>query len=177
VIRPTNAAEGERRSPPALRAILVLALGLAPFFLLRVNLTRSLPRGVYLLLPWSRPHEGQLVTFCPPSWLGPVLLRHHLSTLGPCPSGTLPFAKRLAAIGPYACASSSGLILNRDIYPWPALPPYLALPLYARCGPTAPSCAFVLGEGDSIDSRIFGCVPLPTLESPLIPLLTERNRG
>jgi type IV secretory pathway protease TraF len=184
-----NRAKAADRSlgfcPPSRWRWLVRGLGaaalLASIFglqFLRFVLTPSLPRGLYWALP-RRGHfqPGDLVAFCPPPAIGGLLLARHLVAPGLCPGGSVPLAKRIAAVGAFVCAGPSGVALDGYRVPWPVLPKSLALPRYAWCGLTSVDCAFVLGEGaDSLDSRIFGCVPTGALQYRLLPLLTEGHR-
>ena len=152
-------------------------MALAGLHFFRFALTPSLPRGLYLALPAEGPyHHGDVVSFCPSQALGRLLLDRHLVAPGLCPAGSVPLAKRIAAVSPYACASAKGLWLDSQLFPWPVLPASLPLVRYAGCGPTASDCAFLLGDSaDSIDSRIFGCVSLRRFRNRLIPVLTERR--
>lgn len=178
---PTSTAERERRSHSLRlrRALCVFLAGLVPLLTLRVVVTRSIPRGLYLLAPLTTPREGDYVTFCPPPAIGVALLRHHLSEPGQCPPGVLTFAKEVVAIGPYACATLSGVLVNGVLLPWPVIPPAVAvdLPRFAECGQMPPDCVFLRGASrDSIDSRTFGCIPRAGLVHRILPLWTETSR-
>jgi type IV secretory pathway protease TraF len=143
----------------------------------RLALTPSLPRGLYWAFPPRSPRPGDIVSFCPPEPVSRVLLEHHLVVPGSCPGGSVPLAKRVLAIAPYACAGAAGLALDGRLFHWPLFPPGLALPRASGCGPTPKGCAMVFGDsGDSIDSRVFGCVPASRIRNRLIPILTEPRR-
>ncbi|HET7042300.1 MAG TPA: S26 family signal peptidase [Gemmatimonadales bacterium] len=144
--------------------------------LFRFVLTPSLPRGVYLAREVGAPETGLIVSFCPPPALGRALIARRLAAPGYCPGGSVPLAKRIAAIAPFACAGPEGVVINSRLLSWPRLPKSLGLPRFDACGPTPPDCAFVVGDSaDSIDSRVFGCIPVGSLRNRLIPILTERG--
>lgn len=172
-------AASELRSPSRLRRLgpAVALLGMLGLQYLRFVLTPSLPRGVYLTISPNGPYRrGDVVAFCPPPQVGRVLMRRHLVAPGPCPGGSVPIAKRVEAIGPIACATLAGLVLDGRSFPWPTISKSLPLPRYRGCGPTAANCAFLFGDtADSIDSRVFGCIPTPAFLYRLVPLLTERK--
>jgi conjugative transfer signal peptidase TraF len=141
----------------------------------RFALTPSLPRGVYLALSGKAPYRrGDILSFCPAPAVGELLLARRLVAPGSCPGGSVPLAKRVAAIGPIACAAQEGLTLDNELLPWPVLPQALGLPRYSACGKAPKDCVFVIGDTpDSIDSRVFGCVSASQVRDRLVPLLTE----
>jgi type IV secretory pathway protease TraF len=82
-------------------ALVIAALLLSPVMsrFLAINLTPSLPRGLYRITRLEvRP--GALVTFCLP----PELIRRHdlakWIAPGRCPGGRAPLCKRIVAVGP-----------------------------------------------------------------------------
>jgi type IV secretory pathway protease TraF len=163
--------------PVAMRLALlnVFLLGLLGY--VRLILTPSLPRGLYL--PY-RPHGplavGTLLTFCPRPSLGAQLVAYKLEPRGNCPGGSLPLAKRLLAQAPNVCSGSAGVRINGVLYPWPDLPASLLLPRLDYCGPTPYDCLILIGDSrDSIDSRVFGCVSSRHVQNALIPVLTEKG--
>lgn len=185
-------SQGERRSPfrgiagsssPSWRRLLVLAFlltvalvaGRLAILYLRVVLTPSIPRGLYLeRRPRNPLHVGALVSFCPERGIALILVRNDLEPRGHCEGGSIPLAKRVLALSPDLCGSSLGLEVDRHLLPWPRIPDYLRLPHLRYCGPTPPDCLFLVGDSpDSIDSRIFGCVPRRSITGELEPLLVE----
>lgn len=174
----TSSAVSERRSPSLCRglaAFLAFALVVGVQFF-RFILTPSLPRGIYLARPAGSGRIGEIVSFCPPEILGQKLVARRLVTPGYCPGGSVPLAKRITAIAPWACARAEGVLVDGRLLPWPTLPPSLGLPRFEACGSMPADCLFVLGDSrDSIDSRVFGCVSIPSLRDRLVPILTERG--
>lgn len=130
---------------------LVLAVLLFPDLLtlfLAINLTPSLPRGLYRVTRIEmRP--GALVTFCLPPEL---VRRHNLGKWiapGRCPGGKAPLCKRIALVGPGR----------------------------AQCGGevwrVAPDEVFVRGDSPhSQDSCVFGPVPVAWLRDGVAPIWT-----
>jgi type IV secretory pathway protease TraF len=140
----------------------------------RAILTPSLPRGLYLAAPPGRPAPRDIVEFCPPRHISALLLHTRRTWPGPCDGGSAPLAKRLAAIAPYVCASQAGLQLNDSFLTWPRFPDGLRLPRFRGCSPQSKDCLFLVGDSaDSIDSRVFGCIPPDAVRRRLYPLLTE----
>lgn len=127
-------------------AILLFSNVLASF--LAINLTPSLPRGLYRVTS-LKVRPGALVTFCLP----PELVRRHdlakWIAPGRCPGGRAPLCKRIVVVGP-----GSG-----------------------RCGQrvwqVAPGEVFVRGaSASSQDSCVFGPVPTAWLRDGVVPLWT-----
>ena len=129
----------------------LLAILLFPDLLtsyLAINLTPSLPRGLYRVTEVEvRP--GALVTFCLP----PELVRRYglerWIARGRCPGGRAPLCKRIALVGPGR----------------------------TRCGGVvwrvAPEEVFVRGASPkSQDSCVFGPVPVAWLRNGVVPLWT-----
>lgn len=176
----TNSAGRAHRGPSVGRCLAAGAalamIGGIHFF--RFVLTPSLPRGMYLAVAPGSVRRGDIVAFCPPEGLGRVLVARRLVTPGLCPGGSVPLAKRIFAVAPWACARPEGVTVEGRLLPWPVLPPSLDLPRFRQCGRMTADCAFVVGDsGDSIDSRIFGCVSVASLKNRLLPVLTERSAG
>lgn len=174
----TRATGSERRSPWLWRGVAAFAafslvLGV---HLLRFILTPSLPRGIYLALSATPHRVGDIVSFCPPEALGRSLVDHRLAAPGYCSGGSVPLAKRITAIAPWACARPDGVLVNNRHLPWPVLSKALGLPRFQGCGQMPRDCLFMLGESlDSIDSRVFGCISASSLRDRLVPVLTERG--
>src|SRR3954452_4271947 len=80
----------------ALASAALLALGLS---LVRVNLTPSLPPGLYCRLPVRRVTGGLLVALCLPREVSALYRVHARSVTGSCPDRLPPFFKAVAATG------------------------------------------------------------------------------
>lgn len=150
-------------------ALLGLAFGLGG---LRVNLTSSLPKGLYRLVE-DRPARGDLVTFCLDAenpFASLAKERGYLPT-GSCPSGLQPLLKKLAGLpGDSVEVAPGGLVLNgrplsgtarpdRDSY-GRVVPPSLL-----SGGGIPAGSALVLSQehSGSFDGRHFGLVPFKSL--------------
>lgn len=140
-----------------LRAGVLLGLGLALSLVVfpealasfvAFNVTPSLPRGLYRITRLQvRP--GALVTFClPPQFLRCQDLGKWIAP-GRCPGGKAPLSKRIVAVGPGR----------------------------ARCGDHVFEVrrgeVFVRGDSPrSIDSCVFGPVPIAWLRDGVVPVWT-----
>lgn len=142
----------------ALLALLVLIL----FPLgLRLNLTGSMPTGLYWLGD-DRPERGDFVAFCAPeSWAVGYI------GFGQCPGETKPLLKRLKGVpgDTVTLAPSGHLQINGqtipDSIPLPADRAGRALSCALRLGVVPSGFGVALGQGPtSFDSRYFGLVPL-----------------
>jgi type IV secretory pathway protease TraF len=130
---------------------LMLAILLLPevvsLFLL-INLTPSLPRGLYRVTRLE-VQPGALVTFCLPAEL---LRRHDLSRWmapGRCPGGKSPLCKRIVVVGRGRARCEGAL--------W-------------QVGEDE---VFVRGDSErSQDSCVFGPVPVAWLRDGVVPLWT-----
>lgn len=77
--------------------IVALAVNLAPTSSFRMNLGRSMPRGIYRLTA-PPPSRGSLVSVCiEPSLAAVAIARGYLSA-GTCPGGAEPLLKRVVAV-------------------------------------------------------------------------------
>jgi len=130
---------------------LVLSLVVFPEALskfIAINLTPSLPRGLYRITR-LKVRSGSLVTLCLP----PELVRSHdlekWIPRGRCPGGRAPLCKRIAVVGPGK----------------------------AECGAVRWSvpqdAVFVRGDSPkSRDSCVFGPVPVAWLREGVLPVWT-----
>ncbi len=133
----------------AVAALSFLLLPEALSELLAINLTPSLPRGLYRVTG-IEVRRGALVTFCLP----PELVRRHglakWIAPGRCPGGRAPLCKRIVLVGPGQ----------------------------ARCGKAlwkvAQDQVFVRGASrSSQDSCVFGPVPTAWLRDGVVPFWTH----
>ena len=123
---------------------------------LRVNLTPSLPQGVYIVRPGT-PGKGDLVAFCLEGAFADLARERGYLVAGSCPSGLRPLLKRIAGLPGDAIP---GDLFIRSVDSRGRLMPS-ALPE----GVIPPGMALVLADlPGSFDSRYFGLVPLDALQ-------------
>lgn len=155
----------------------VLAAGLAILLCtfvasqVTINLTASLPRGLYWLRPDTQPTRGSIVVLPIPEPVQELVsTRHYLPT-------TFHLLKRVVAIeGDRVCTAGNRYVINGQLLSWIATQDRAGRPLpgpYAYCGLVLPGTVFVAGEGpSSLDSRYFGPVTIQTLTTA-VPLWTS----
>lgn len=139
----------------------------------RVNLTPSLPRGIYCLTG-EAPQRGDLVAFCLTSTnpFSQVAQERGYLGRGSCPSGLRPLLKRLAGLpGDQIRVSPDGLILNDEALGNTArsgidrygreVPPSLLVE-----GRIPAGFGLVISQEHpgSFDSRYFGLIPFASLK-------------
>ena len=131
-----------------LLGVLLFPEAVAPF--IAINLTPSLPRGLYRITR-LRVQPGAFVTLClPPE----IVRRYDLGRWiapGRCPGGKAPLCKRITEVGPgrAACGNTVWQVPEGEV--------------------------FVRGESrNSQDSCIFGPVPAAWLRDGVIPVWTQR---
>jgi len=123
---------------------------------LRVNLTPSLPKGVFILCPGT-PGKGDFVTFCLEGEFANLARERGYLQAGSCPSGLRPLLKILAGLP--GDAIPGGLRIRTVDSQGRAMPS--ALPE----GIIPSGMALVLAEhSGSFDGRYFGLVPLDALQ-------------
>ena len=146
----------------------------------RINMTSSLPLGIWRMLPLPEKIErGQIAVFCPPST--PIFIearaRGYLPN-GDCPDGLAPLMKPVAAIaGDVVEQTPGGLAVNGVPIPGTAA---LAADGRGRPLPVQPSSRFTIGPAEvffvsnvnkrSFDSRYFGPLPLSLIEGLATPV-------
>lgn len=140
---------------------------------LRVNLTPSMPRGLYRLHPGDLGH-GDFVTFClEGAWASLASDREYLLP-GTCPTGLRPLLKTLAALPGDAITMQPDLISvelgsgGSCIWPVSTLTrdsKGRALPASdLQSGMVPPGYGLVLARHEgSLDSRHFGFIPLSSM--------------
>jgi conjugative transfer signal peptidase TraF len=146
---------------------------------LRVNLSPSLPRGLFWLAAAGGARPGDLVLACPPQGFARLALARHYLAPGPCRGGSRPLGKLLLA-APGDRLELRGAAVVLDGWPLPATATRAAdaagRPL-PRMRPGArrvrPGEAWLLSPHPlSLDSRYFGPVSAADLLGRLVPLLT-----
>jgi len=138
---------GEWIAAGFLLGVVLLPEALSPF--VAINLTPSLPRGLYRVIGLE-VQPGALVTFCVPPDL---VRRHHMAKWiapGRCPGGKAPLCKRITLVGPgqAVCGTVVWQVLRGQV--------------------------FVRGDSrNSQDSCIFGPVPVTWLRDGVVPVWTQ----
>jgi conjugative transfer signal peptidase TraF len=141
-------------------AVLLAAWGAG----LRVNLTGSLPVGLYRVVP-GPVERGTLVLVClPPTVAAFARARGYVPRGGTCPGGILPVGKLVVAIpGDTVRVTQRGLVVNGmpvpNSQPRPLDRHYRLLPQLARVSYlVAPDSLWVVSPYSpwSFDSRYFG---------------------
>jgi conjugative transfer signal peptidase TraF len=149
---------------------------------LRINLSPSLPRGLYLLKPLSRPaRAGDLVLACPPLPAAVLARRRGYLDPGPCPGGTRFLGKFvLAAAGDRVGLTAGGLAVNACHLPSTASQP---ADTRGRPLPRLTAGAYCVHAGEvwlfsphprSFDSRYFGPIAVTQIGGILSPLVVLR---
>jgi conjugative transfer signal peptidase TraF len=147
---------------------------------LRINFSRSLPRGLYRVVA-APPGRGDLVTACPPRAAADLARRRGYLAPGRCPGGVEPLGKRVLALtGDEVTITAHGLAIDGVAVP------HSALCLIDTCGRPMPRVARLrqrLAPGEiwlyaphprSFDSRYFGPVAETAVREHIVPVWTEK---
>lgn len=163
-----------------LMLLTALALTFATLFArhLRINLTASLPRGLYWFSPGARPLPGRLAVFCPPEPAEAVgLARGYLLRGKACPAGSLPLQKvAIAGAGHRLELTTTGLFLDDRLLSAP--PPTRdsqgrdIVPLYGSYLLAVGEWWMSTSSPNSWDSRYYGPVHERSVLGRSRPLLT-----
>lgn len=138
-----------------------------------MNLSPSLPRGLYLVEPPTDVHYGTLLLFTPPTPIATLAaLRGYLPP-------NVPFLKPAGALaGDTVCVTETTVSVNgATVAPvWRTDTLNQVLPVWHQCVTVAPDEIFPLSTYDehSLDGRYFGPIPLKNLRGIATPLLTWR---
>lgn len=136
---------------------------------LRINLTPSMPRGFYRLVP-GKPVKGDLVSFCLHGKFADLARKRGYLQAGSCSNGLRPLLKRLVAMPGDSIQIKT---LNIHLVDSQGLP----MPSILESCVVPPGMALVLAKHDgSFDSRYFGLVPLESLQR-VEPLLVFNLQG
>jgi len=158
-------------SVAAVVAVTAIATCAALASRITINITPSLPRGLYLLRPAVPPGRGSVVALpVPPG------VRELISSRRDLPQ-RFQLLKRVVAIeGDRVCTAEHQYVINGKLLSPIATHDQVGRPLpgpYPYCGLVAPGTVFVAGDGpSSLDSRYFGPVTIQTLTTAL-PLWTS----
>jgi len=146
----------------------------------RVNLSPSLPRGLYrpVPLPLAR---GRLVSACLPLPISRLGRARSYLPPGPCPGDSAPVLKILAALpGDRIEITSSGVVVNgarlRDSAAHTVDSHRRSLSSVLPGRYRLHGCYWLAApHPDSWDSRYFGCLPRDSLREVLIPWWTTSS--
>jgi len=149
---------------------------------LRINTTRSLPRGLWIESNVSIPPAiGTVVLFCPPDTEVFRLARDrgYLGT-GICPGGYEPLQKPIAAeAGDRITLSPDGVTINGRAVPNSAIVAVdhigRKLPMQPTSSTVPDGAVWLLSTYNpaSFDSRYFGPIGLDRVQGAMRPLWTE----
>ena len=167
-----------RARPLGLGVLLLCAGGGASRLGLTLNLTASLPRGVYQRVDPAL-QRGSLVLVClPESWAALARERGYLGR-GSCPGDTQPLGKRIGAVpGDEVEFAEEGLRVNGRLLPGTAP---LSVDSRGRPLPRSEKTRLELAPREilvfsshpkSFDSRYFGAIPRGSVLATLKPLWT-----
>lgn len=97
--------------------VILLLANLMKFFHIQINLTPSMPIGLYRQLSTMTIHRGDIVAACLPKPIAKVGLENGYLSKGHCPSGTIPVLKKVIAI-PHdnVQLTSQAIIVNEKRY-------------------------------------------------------------
>ena len=158
--------------------LLILSLAACPF-VVRPNLSASMPRRLYVLDRWhDDPRRGAVVAVCLPREAACLAARRGYLGPGECACNTSPLIKKIAGLAPDLVeVREEGIRVNGTELPHSAR---RARDSRNRTVPRVPAgryrlepaTAWLYGESDprSWDSRYFGPVPLAGLIGQLHPI-------
>ena len=168
-----------RLRAPALALALtsLAAFGVCAWGDVRLNLTGSLPLGLYRV---SAATDANLVEFCPPEPLSRLSVARQYRNPGNCPDGDNPLMKPIVARpGDVVVLSKSGLQVNGKLLrnTAPRSEDSKARPLLHYPFGTYPVSSGTIWVASSyhplsFDSRYFGPIPTTIVRHRLKPLLT-----
>lgn len=137
---------------------------------LTVNVTTSMPRGLYWLRPRGRLRCGDSVYLAVPTTIRPLVAARRYVPLN------VSLLKRVVALpGDYVCTDNLRYVVGDQLLSVIASHDQAGRPLdaFSFCGTVPPGAAFVAAHGESsLDSRYFGPVSLNDLTRAL-PLWTS----
>lgn len=146
-------------------------------FLLRINISLSLPQGLYCRLPGRRFSPGALVALCLPPRASALYRAHGRAPAGSCPDRLPPFLKAIGATGGELITfGPEGLRAGGGILPFSAPRPFdsAGRPLphagYGTYRLSPGSLWLYAPQPNSFDSRYFGPQPAPLVLYRLMPL-------
>lgn len=168
-----------------LTAIFIATILCANKFPFRINLTGSMPRGIYLLDSPRIVHRGDLVMLCLPSSLSSFALQRGYLRAGDCKNGAQPVIKKVAA----QSGDNVLLLLDQVKINGATLPHSVTLPADQQHHflPAAARGVYLIGQNQvwlygtssalSWDSRYFGVINTRQITHIVKPLFTWENRS
>ncbi|MGH7860139.1 MAG: conjugative transfer signal peptidase TraF [Candidatus Binatia bacterium] len=171
---------GDRRVLIPLLVTLVTALAVNAATSFRVNLSGSMPRGLYRLTA-DPPRRGSIVAFCLDEESAALAVERRYTGSGPCPGGGEPLVKPVAAtegdvvtttrrsvtLNGIPLASSTTLVTDSNGRPLPHHP-------FGRYR-LAPGELWVFSPAPrSWDSRYLGPIRRDQVVATVVPILTIR---
>jgi conjugative transfer signal peptidase TraF len=135
----------------------------------RINVTSSMPLGIYRVVDGETPKRGGYVSFCPDGDVAIHALDNGYLQPGSCMSGTRPLLKVLVGVaGDTLRITPEGVYINEALLPESAVLAKdkngVALAHKAPVGSIPDGQAFLLANHrGSYDSRYFGFVPASRL--------------
>jgi conjugative transfer signal peptidase TraF len=160
-------------------SLLIMLALVASWFGIIINETQSYPRGFYQKRPLDRPLvSGQLVLACPNDTqtyrMG--MERHYLPP-GPCPIGSAPLIKKIAAMPGDQVEVSDHVKINgkqaKHSFVYPRDGENRPMPQYPG-GTIAPGYVLLLSDykEDSFDGRYTGPIPVEQITHFVRPVWT-----
>lgn len=141
----------------------------------RLNVTPSLPRGIYRNSE-EKPAIGDLVSFCLGQNQSALALERQYLESGSCPAGARPLLKKLAGVpGDQVIQTEEGIFVNGSRWENTVFSEVDSqsrpMPAASLSGVIPEGMALVLSDAHagSFDSRYFGFVPLASLQK-VIPV-------
>lgn len=154
--------------PMYLLISMVLGIFACWFWGLRINVSPSMPLGIYRIHT-TAPQRGNLAMFClPGAWATLAHERAYLAE-GSCPTGQRPLVKRIVGIaGDIVELSPAGIHINGKLLPESQIRTTdsqgRSISSALKAGSIPTGHALLLGDGlSSFDSRYFGVVPHQSL--------------
>jgi conjugative transfer signal peptidase TraF len=148
---------------------------------LRINLSESMPTGLYWVSDTEKPVRGDFVTICLPGEAGRMAFERGYIGHGKCPDDHAPLLKPVVAVeGDFVTVEPDGVKVNGQLLANSA--PFrsdtegrpMSVVQYGRYG-VEPGTIWVIAGHDSrsYDSRYFGAVPLAAITGTARALLVQ----
>ena len=100
--------------------LIILFVAMMEFFYIKINLTPSMPIGLYRQLPTTKIDRGDIVSACLPLAIAKHGLARGYLTKGRCPGGSIAVLKKIIAIpGDTVQLTTKSMKVNNRRYPAP----------------------------------------------------------